>query len=274
MKEKKRLSAYRMAREVIRSRGMLIKLSQNDFKTKYAGSYMGIFWAFVQPVITLLLYWFVFQTSLRGGGGVGDHPFILYLISGLVPWFYFNDAWNGATSSLVEYSYLVKKVVFDVGILPTIKIISAFFVNAFFMVFMLVIFLCYGYFPGLHLLQVLYALLCTTVFVWGLGYLTSAVMVFVRDLKHLLSIVLQVFMWMTPIMWPVTMIGNHPRLILILKLNPVFYIIQCYRDAMFSEGWFWDHPLWSLYFWVVTILVVLFGSHTFERLRSHFADVL
>lgn len=262
-----------MVLEVFRSRGILIKLSQNDFKTKYAGSYMGIFWAFVQPVITLLLYWFVFQTSLRSAD-VGDYPFILYLTSGLVPWFYFNDAWNGATSSLVEYSFLVKKVVFDVGILPSIKIISAFFVNAFFMVFMIIIFCLYGYFPGIHLLQMLYALICTTALVWGLGYLTSAVMVFVKDLKHLLTIVLQVLMWMTPIMWPVTMLSDYPWLVSLLKLNPVFYIVQCYRDAMFSQHWFWEYPLWSLYFWALTFFLFLFGSFAFQRLRSHFADVL
>lgn len=274
MNKIKKLPACQMVMETMRNRRMLVKLAQNDFKTKYAGSYMGVLWAFVQPVITILLYWFVFQIGLRNSG-VGDYPFVLFLTAGLVPWFYFNDAWNGATSSLLDYSFLVKKVVFDVGILPSIKVISAFFVNAFFTVFMVILFCFYGFFPGLHLLQILYCLVCITILSLGLGYLTSAIMVFVRDLGHLLTVVLQMLMWMTPIMWPVAMVEkSYPWLVNILKLNPVFYIVQCYRDAMFSEKWFWERPLWSLYFWVLTILLFILGSHTFQKMRSHFADVL
>ena len=268
------LAAIRVLKESFRNRGMLLKLAKNDFKTKYAGSYMGIMWAFVQPVITILLYWFVFQVGLRATQNDG-YPFVLSLTAGLVPWFYFNDAWSGATSSLMEYSFLVKKVVFDVGILPFIKVLSAFFVNIFFSLFMIILFACYGYFPGIYLLQVLYCLICITFLTLGVGYLTAALTVFVRDVKHLLNILLQVLMWVTPIMWPVSMIAvDYPWLLRLLKLNPVFYIVQCYKDAMFSAGWFWQHPLWSLYFWGLTIFLFIFGTHTFQKMRCHFADVL
>lgn len=274
MSKRKKLAAHQMLSESLRNRGMLIKLAQNDFKTKYAGSYMGILWAFVQPIITILLYWFVFQVGFRSTGE-GDYPFVLFLTAGLVPWFYFSDAWNGATSSLIEYTFLVKKVVFDVGILPSIKVISAFFVNAFFMLFMILLFCLYGFFPGLHLLQLIYCLVCITALTLGLGYFTSAVMVFVRDLGHLLTVLLQVLMWMTPIMWPITMVeSKYPWLVKILQLNPVFYIVQCCRDAMFAGDWFWQRPLWTFYFWGLTIILFLFGSHTFQKMRSHFADVL
>ena len=274
MNQKKGLAAGQMLAETLRNRNMLFKLAKNDFKTKYAGSYMGILWAFVQPVVTILLYWFVFQVGLRSTAQ-GDVPFVLFLTAGLVPWFYFSDAWNGATSSLLEYSFLVKKVVFDVGILPGIKIISAFFVNAFFTVFMIGLYACYGYYPGLHTLQLIYTLLCITVFSWGLGYLTSSVIVFVRDLGHLMTVLLQVLMWMTPIMWPISLVQEHfPWLVTLLKINPLFYVVQCSRDAMTGDAWFWEHPLWTLYFWVVTVVLFVFGAHVFQKLRAHFADVL
>ncbi len=274
MEKEKNLAAVCMLRESFRNRRMLFKLAKNDFKTKYAGSYMGIIWAFIQPIITILLYWFVFQVGLRASQSDG-YPFVLTLTAGLVPWFYFSDAWNGATSSLMEYSYLVKKVVFDVGILPFIKVFSAFFVNIVFTLFMIVLFLFYGYFPGIHLLQILYCLLCITFLALGLGYLTSALTVFIRDIQHLLSIALQVLMWVTPIMWPVSMVAeDYPWLLKMLKLNPVFYVVQCYRDAMFSTGWFWNHPVWSLYFWGLTVCLFLLGAHTFQKMRPHFADVL
>lgn len=99
---------------------------------------------FIQPVITVLLYWFVFEfglhqkvNDLRTGIEV---PFVLWLMGGLVPWFYFQEALNGGTGVLDEYSYLVKKVVFQIDALPVVKLISALFTHAFFVVFMLVVF--------------------------------------------------------------------------------------------------------------------------------------
>lgn len=87
---------------------MIFRLSKNDFMVKYAGSYFGIIWAFVQPMVTILLYWFVFQMGFRSGA-VGETPFVLWLIAGMIPWFYFSDAISTGTNSLIEYSYLVKK---------------------------------------------------------------------------------------------------------------------------------------------------------------------
>lgn len=272
--ERKMPAAFRMIRESIASAGMIGKLARNDFKTKYAGSYLGIVWAFVQPIVTILLYWFVFQVGLRSGN-VNGHPFVLWLTAGLVPWFFFSDAWNGATNSLLEYSFLVKKVVFNIGILPAIKIFSSFLVNLFFMIFMIFLFWVSGYAPTLHLLQLVYCLFCTVMLTWGISYFTSAVVVFVRDLGHFLSVALQALMWLTPIMWDISLAESaYPWLAVILRLNPVFYIVQGYRDAMFAEGWFWERGLWTAYFWILTILLFLFGAHIFQKLRPHFADIL
>ena len=87
-------------------KGNLFFVSQfalDDFKTKYAGSVLGFFWAFVQPVITVLIYWFIFQIGFKNGD-VDGYPFILWLVSGLLPWFFVSDSITNATSSLVEYS--------------------------------------------------------------------------------------------------------------------------------------------------------------------------
>ena len=94
----------RIPLEIFRDRGMFLAIVKNDFQARFAGSYLGLFWAYVQPVITLCLYWFVFQFGLRSGN-VSNHPFILYLMAGLIPWFYFSESWGGASGSLVEYSF-------------------------------------------------------------------------------------------------------------------------------------------------------------------------
>lgn len=120
--------------ELYHNKRLILSLSRNDFKTKYAGSYLGIVWAFIQPVVTIMVYWFVFTIGLKAGD-MAEYPFVLYLISGIIPWFFFQDALNGGTNALMEYNYLVKKVVFKISILPIVKVLSALFVHAFFVVF-------------------------------------------------------------------------------------------------------------------------------------------
>lgn len=259
--------------ELYQNKALIWKLARNDFKTKYAGSYLGIIWAFIQPVVTILVYWFVFSVGLRAGN-VSEYPFVLYLVSGIVPWFFFQDALNGGTNALLEYNYLVKKVVFKISVLPIVKIISALFVHGFFVGFALVLCWCYGYGPSLATLQIFYYSACTCLLTLGLVYATSAVVVFFRDLTQIISIFLQVGVWLTPIMWDVNILANYPLLMKAFKLNPMYYIVTGYRDAMLNHVWFWHHWGWTLYFWAVTIALFGIGTVIFKRLKPHFADVL
>ena len=144
-----------LPKELFRNRFLIFNLAKNDFKTKYAGSYLGIIWAFVQPIITILVYWFVFQIGFRSGT-IDNYPFALWLVAGLVPWFFFSDALLNATNCLLEYSYLVKKIVFPISILPFIKVLSAAFVHLFFLILTIFLFIIGGYLPDLYFLQTFY----------------------------------------------------------------------------------------------------------------------
>lgn len=262
--------------ELYRNRQLILKLSKNDFKTRYAGSYLGIIWAFIQPIVTILVYWFVFEKGLKAGGVLSKEgikvTFVLWLSAGLIPWFFFSEALNNATNALLEYSYLVKKVVFKISILPIIKIISALFVHAFFVVFLLILCACYGYYPDLYFFQVIYYSFCMFIFVLALSYATSAVVIFFRDLSQIINILLQIGMWITPIMWQVSIISEESQKF--FKLNPMYYIVDGYRQALFYKEWFWEHPWMTLYYWVLTAVIFIFGTIIFKRLKPHFADVL
>lgn len=259
--------------ELYHNRNLIMTLAKNDFKTKYAGSYLGIVWAFVQPVITILVYWFVFQVGFRSSS-VSEYPFVLYLTSGMVPWFFFQDALNGGTNALIEYSYLVKKVVFKISILPIVKIISAAFVHVFFVCFAMFISALYGFKPNWYSLQLLYYFICMFVFVLALVYATSAIVVFFRDLTQIIGIFLQVGIWMTPIMWDFKMLSDYPTLMKLFKLNPIYYIVTGYRDSLLGQTGLMAHWRWGIYFWALTAVLFIAGSLIFKRLKIHFADVL
>lgn len=263
--------------ELYQNRKLIWKLSKNDFKTRFAGSYLGIFWAFVQPVVTIVVYWLVFDKGLNVGSTLSRSgisvPFVLWLTAGLVPWFYFQEAIMNGTNALIEYNYLVKKVVFKISILPIIKIMSALFVHIFFVAFVIIMFACYGYYPDLYTLQVVYYSICMFALVLAICYTTCAVVIFFRDLTQIISIVLQVGTWATPIMWQISIIHNR-WLLLFFQLNPMYYVVNGYREALIEKAWFFENVYMTLYFWGVVAVVFAIGALIFKRLKVHFADVL
>ena len=265
--------------EIIKNRKLIWTLAKNDFKTQFAGSYLGRVWAFVQPVVTVLVYWFVFEKALHAGGvsslkaGI-NAPFVLWLVAGLVPWFYFSDAMHGGTNALIQYNYLVKKVVFNISILPVVKLISALFVHVFFTVFALGLYACYGYYPDLYTIQILYYMLAMFVMILVISYTTSAIVVFFRDLSQIINVCLQVGIWATPIMWNFSQLNINPTIKQLFKLNPMFYIVQGYRDCFIDKVGFWEHPMLTLYYWLIVVVFFLLGMTVFKRLKVHFADVM
>ena len=264
--------------ELYDNRRLIWKLAKNDFKKRYAGSYLGFIWAMVQPVVTVVMYWFVFdnffgQKAQMLSTGI-SMPYVLYLTAGLVPWFYFTEALTNGTTALLEYNYLVKKVVFKISILTIIKIIAATFIHLFFALVLLVVAILYGCYPTIYTIQILYYSFCLFVLVLGLSYTTCAVVVFFRDLTQIINIVLQVGMWATPILWNITMISDNPTLTTIIKLNPLVYVVNGYRSAICEKEWFFADFYSTMYFWIFTVVIFGIGALIFKRLKTHFADVL
>ena len=206
--------------ELFQSRHLIWKLAKNDFKKRYAGSYMGAVWAMIQPVVTITMYYIVFDKIMGNSinRGTGEIPYVLFLTTGLVPWFYFTEALTNGTNALLEYNYLVKKVVFKISVLPIIKIIAATFIHAFFACVMLVVAAIYGYYPTVYTLQIFYYSACLFILVLALSYTTCAIVVFFRDLAQIINIALQIGMWATPILWNIDTLS--PRWVVILLTSP------------------------------------------------------
>lgn len=260
--------------ELFQNRHLIWKLAKNDFKKRYAGSYMGAVWAMIQPVVTVAMYYIVFDKIMGNGmdRGTGDVPFVLFLTAGLVPWFYFSEALNNGTNAMLEYHYLVKKVVFKISILPIIKIIAATFIHVFFVCVLLVVAAVYGYYPTVYTLQIFYYSACLFIFVLALCYTTCAIVVFFRDLAQIINIALQIGMWATPILWDISRLDGG--WITVLKLNPLVYIVNGYRSAICERQWFYQDFFSTMYFWIVTVVLFGIGAAVFKRLKVHFADVL
>lgn len=260
--------------ELFQNRHLIWKLAKNDFKKRYAGSYMGAIWAMAQPVVTVAMYYIVFDKIMGNNvnRGTGDVPFVLFLTAGLVPWFYFTEALSNGTNAMLEYNYLVKKVVFKISVLPIIKIIAATFIHIFFVIVLLAVAAVYGYYPTVYTLQIFYYSACLFVFVLALCYTTCSIVVFFKDLSQIIGIVLQIGMWATPILWNIEILSDE--WLVIFKLNPLVYIVNGYRSAIYEREWFFQDFFSTMYFWIVTVVLFGIGAAVFKRLKVHFADVL
>lgn len=257
--------------DVFKDRKMLWKLSRNDFKARFASSFLGGAWSFIQPLVSLLVMWFVFQVGFKSSP-VSGIPFIAWLAPAQLVWSFFSDALISGTNCLIEYSYLVKKINFRVSMLPIIKIISAMFVHAMFILVIFFILACNRVAFSIYNIQVIYYCFCTCFLLVGMCWMLGAIAPFVKDVVNVVGVFVQIGFWITPIFWSPEKMS--PFVQNVLKINPMYYICRGYRDAFIDHVWFWQRGFTNVIFWLIAILFFILGAGLFHKLRPQFADVL
>ncbi len=259
------------AKDLFHERKLILDLSLADLKIRYAASGVGALWAFIQPFFTVLIYVLVFGVGLKIQPSAG-YPYVPWFVAGIIPWLFFQDTVLTSTSCLREYSYLVKKVMFNVRVLPAARVIVSLFVHLVFLALCIILHGIYGIGISAYYLQILYYLFCNVVFSLGVSYLVCALCAFYADLQQIIMILLQFGIWLTPIMWYETLFGETVRKI--LMVNPLYYVVTGYRDSLSGSCGFWQKPLLTVWFWLVTVVILDFGINTFRKLEDHFEDVL
>jgi len=257
--------------DIIHNRKLLWQMTKRDFRQRYLGSYLGILWAFIQPTITVIIFWFVFEVGFKSMP-VDNFPFILWMICGMFPWFFFSECIQSASTSIVESAFLVKKIVFRVELLPIVKIASALVVHIFFVGVLFLMFAIYGYSVSIYNLQIVYYLFAMMCLALGISWLTSAITVFLRDVGQFVAMVMQFGFWATPIFWSLKIVPEEYHAI--FEMNPAYYFVEGYRQSFIYHEWFWEHSELTLQYWLITLAVMFIGAICFKKLRPHFADVL
>ncbi|MBY0346196.1 MAG: ABC transporter permease [Neisseriaceae bacterium] len=262
-----------IVKSLLSQRRLFVSLVKNDFRSKYITNFLGVLWAFIQPTITILIFWFVFEQGFRSGPvGEAKIPFVLWLISGLIPWFYIAESLGSTSGAIRESAFLVKKMVFQVSLLPLVKQCSALIVHLFFVCFMLLLFVLYGYKPNVYWLQLIYYIFCATVLLIGIGLFTSSVVIFFSDVAQIVTMVVAFGFWLTPIFWNVSMVPETYRWL--FEANPAYYITHGFRLTLIDGVWFWTDWAHAAYFWGVTLAILFLGAIVFKKLRPHFSDAL
>lgn len=256
---------------------LLKVLVQRDLEGRYKGSVLGKLWPLLNQVSQLLIYTYVFGVVLQLRPGLAGLPednsfvFGLWLFAGLLPWLAFSGGLSQSATSVIAQSNLVKKVVFPLTLLPLVPILSSFIESTFGLMALItfVVLATQKLHPTLLLLPLVWLpQLCLTA---GLGFLTAGLSVFLRDIPQTLVVVLNLWFYATPLIYPANLIPQ-PFQTWVFWLNPMAAIGELYRD-MILTGTVTHWSEWAVAT-TISILILLGGLWCYRKLRPAFADVL
>lgn len=255
-------------KEIYDYRQMIFSLVRKDLRGRYKGSVLGFLWTFVNPLLQMLVYSFVFSTILRV---VDVDNYYIFLFVALIPWIFFSSSVTGGSSSILANKDMVSKIYFPREVIP-ISYVTSCFVN---MLLCFIVIFAVLIISGVELNPL--ALLCLPVvmiveYILALGFalMSSAITVYFRDLEHILGIIMMAWMYATPIMYARENIPEEIRKY--LDLNPMASIIVAYRDILYYSKVPQLSTLLSAV--VVGILSLVCGAVVFSILKKHFAEEL
>ncbi|MBP5272601.1 MAG: ABC transporter permease [Clostridia bacterium] len=250
-----------------------VKMARSDLVRTYRGSALGWSWALIKPVITIFIYWFAMSLGLRKGQPHGDYVYFLWLIYGMVPWFYISDMLHRGTECMRKYRYLITKIHYPVSTIPTFVSLSNLFVEACLLAVVYVLSLLLGHPPTLYHLQIFFYLFLTYAFFTSWALFAAPISAISADFQNLVKSVVFAFLWISGIFFDVDTLENQ-TIAAILKVNPITYLVKGFREAFMSEAWFWEHPLRFGVFMAELLVMFLLGLWSYKRLRKDMPDVL
>jgi teichoic acid transport system permease protein len=254
-------------------RKQVFQLDAVDLVKTYRGSALGWLWAVIKPSVTIFVYWFAFAIGLKAGNSVNGYPFFLWLVAGIIPWFYMQEMLTQGTTALKHYDYLVTKIRFPVSTISTFVSLSKLYVHLALLMLVVVLFVLFGYPIDMYFLQlpVYVVLMFAFVTMWSL--FASLLSAMSKDFANVVNSLVMAVFWVSGIMWDVNRI-NNPLLAKILMFNPVTFFASGYRNVFIYKRWFFQDPFGLFAFAVTFVVMAGLALYTFHRLRRDIADVL
>ena len=250
---------------------LLLQFVKRDINSQYAGSIGGLLWTIITPLSQLLVYSFLFSMVFKirmSRLDAGTDSFIVFFLSGLLPWTAFSDALSKSTGVVIQNANLITKVAFPVGLLPVSTVCSSFVLaGSGWALFLL--WLIWNGDPSIYWLLLPLPVIFFFMFTLGLAWILSSICVYLRDIQQILSIVLNLWFYFTPILYPISMVPSSMQWA--IKLNPVYYFIELIRGLLFR------HTISTSILIVagaISIILLFSGYFCFKYLRGSFADVI
>jgi lipopolysaccharide transport system permease protein len=257
-------------RQLLRYRALIQSLVARELKARYRGSVLGFLWSFVNPLLLLLIYSFVFTTILPRFQGEELEPYALFMFCGILPWTWFSSTLLESSGVLIAGGNLIRKVLFPAEVLPIVNVFAG-MVHFFLGLPILAVFFLYYRHP-MHAADLLWlpvVVLIQLSLTLGLALMVSALTVHFRDIRDLLANLMTFWFFATPIIYPLQMVPAAVRPY--LELNPFTHLAVAYQEVLFRPGPFTGWPR-LLVIGGMSMAVLVFGYFVFDRLRDTLAE--
>lgn len=261
-------------KEHIGFRKQIFMLAKADIIKTYKGAALGWLWAFVKPVTNIFVYWFVFSFGLRTANVVDKQPFFLWLVVGIVPWFYMAEMLSQGTNSIRRYSYLVTKMKFPVSTIPTFVSLSKLLIHILMISIVIVLLLLKGYSIDIYYLQLPFYMFLMYFFFTMWTLFATPLAAISKDFTNLIKSIVSPIFWVSGILWDPNSV-EMPLLKNFLFINPITYLVQGYRDTLLNNKiWFFEKPYSALAFFIVLSIMTILAIGLYKIYRKEIADVL
>ncbi len=249
----------------------ILYLSRIDLVKTYKGTHLGWFWSIFNPAFKIFVYYFTLIVGLKSSKIIFGYPYFLWLISGLIPWFFIKDILNIGSECIRQYNYLVTKINFPVSIIPTFCTLSKFYLHIFLMIIVFAIFIL-NQSLTIYILQLPLYIFFMLIFFYFLCLLLSTLSAISKDFYNLVKTVVFAIFWLSGIIWDVS---TMPELVqYLLYFNPVTFIVNGYRNCFIKHIWFFEEPISLLIFLAMTIIVAILSIALYNRLKKDIPDLL
>jgi len=271
-------SALNVIKEQFDNFYLIRRLSFYELKSKNKNNYLGMSWEIINPSIQLLIYWFVFGTIReRAPIVMGDIeiPFFYWLLAGFFLWIFVYQSMIQGSKSIYTRLRMLSKMNFPMSVIPNFVIFSNFYIHMVLLLISVLLLNIAGFYITIYYFQLLYFIFSTFCLVYSISLITSTISTLIRDFHMFLNSVLRMLLYLSGVLWPITLLSDFPKIMQIMMLNPIYYLIEGYRASLFGTEWYfitqWQY---TLIFWGLVIVLFLIGSTLHVKFRRHFIDYL
>lgn len=249
------------------------KMALIDLKKIYKGAALGWFWIIAKPTVNILIYWFLFVVGLRVGKDVNGYPYFIWLIVGLLPWFYISEIINNLPNSYRKYNYLVNKMKFPISIIPTFMSLSRFIVNLFLTLIVLIVY----FYVTKNIMIDYISFAFYTIFMFlmmsVIGNIIALLSSLSKDIGNLIKTFQTPLLFLSPIFWNINTL-NIDLIVKIQKFNPISYFVCGYRDVFINNVNFYDKPIDLFYMLLIYLILICINIILFKKIEKHLPDYL
>lgn len=239
-------------------------------------SKFGILWNFASPAIQVFTYWMVFGIAWNRKP-VNGIAYLPWLVVGYSAWWFLQPCISSGCSAVFSKTNVITKMKFPVSVLPATVCVKEFFNHLCMLVITFLTISACGYRPNLYWFGLIYYAVCAFVFAESISLILSVLTMLWRDIRKLVTSLMRMLLYFSPVIWECHFKASVPHselLNMILKMNPIYYIVNGYRESVFGAKAFWEHPVLTLYFWAVMVILFTLGCSLMYKFKTKFIDMI